>query len=333
MKFKLKPISEQVVVITGASSGIGLATARLAARRGASVVLLSREEAVLRRITAGIEAEGGRVTFAVADVGDSQQVEAAARHAVEKFGRIDGWVNNAGVAIYARLIDTPAADHERLFRTNYWGVVNGSLTAVRHLRGSGGAIVNLGSIGSDTPSPIMGAYAATKAAVKRYTHSLQEEVFVDDLPIAVTLLRPSGVSTPLAEHAAVFMKGAARLPPSTYAPSVVAEAIIDALQHDRGEMIVGGTGRLLVPLSHLFPKLRRALATWLAVRFEDRSRKPGHASNLHRPLGGAMERASEPAARQSSVTTAAARHPWLTWGVLLAGIAIAASTLRTRRQG
>lgn len=133
-RINLKPIAEQVVVVTSASSGIGLATARLAARCGAGVLLVSRDGEALRRIAAEIRAEGGRAAWEVADVGDAEEVEAAAACAVERFGRIDGWVNDAGVAIYARLIDTPADEHERMFRTNYWGVVNRSLAAVRQLR-------------------------------------------------------------------------------------------------------------------------------------------------------------------------------------------------------
>ena len=103
-------------------------------------------------------------------------------------------------------------------------------------------------------------YVVSKAAVKAFTHKLQEQLQVDGLPVAVTLLRPSSVGTPLAEHAAVHLEGDARLPHPFYDPSVVAEAILDALQHDRGDVIVGGTSHLLVFLSHMFPGLHRLLA-------------------------------------------------------------------------
>lgn len=320
-RIKLKPLADQVIVMTGATSGIGLVAARLAAGRGASVMLVARDEETLREVVAGIRASGGAAAYAVADVGDEGNVQAVAEQAIATFGRIDGWVNDAGVAIYSRLIDTPTGEHERLFRTNYWGVVHGSLTAVRYLRDHGGAIVNLGSIGSDIASPVLSAYAASKAAVKAFTHKLQEELKVDGLPVAVTLLRPSGVGTPLAEHAAVHMEGDARLPHPFYDPSVVAEAILDALQHDRGDVIVGGTGHLLVFLSQVFPGLHRLLARSIWSNLEDRSKRPHRENNLYEPIGGARERTDEPPAFRSSLVTAAGRHPWLTVTVLGAAAA------------
>lgn len=328
-KVKLKPIAEQVVVITGATSGIGLVTARLAAGRGASVMLLARDEDTLREVVAGIQANGGTAAYAVADVGDEDQVRAAAEQAIATFGRIDGWVNDAGVAVYSRLIDTPTDEHERLFRTNYWGVVNGSLAAVRHLREHGGAVVNLGSIGSDIASPVLSAYAASKAAVKAFTHKLQEELQVDGLPVAVTLLRPSGVGTPLAEHAAVHLEGDARLPHPFYDPSVVAEAILNALQHERGDVIVGGTGHLLIFLSHVFPGLHRLLARSIWGNLEDRAKEPHRENGLYEPIGGARERTDEPPAFRSSLVTAAGRYPWLAATVLAAG---AATTVAYRKR-
>lgn len=151
MTLQLKLLAEQVIVITGASSGIGLVTAKLAASRGAKVVLVARNEGSLSEAVEVIRAAGGDAIHAVADVGDIEAVQAAARAAVARYGRIDTWVNNAGTAIYAKLIDTPLDEHQKLFRTNYFGAVHGALTAIEHLRGHGGAIVTVGSIASDLP--------------------------------------------------------------------------------------------------------------------------------------------------------------------------------------
>jgi NADP-dependent 3-hydroxy acid dehydrogenase YdfG len=132
MKITLKPLVEQVILLTGASSGIGLVTAKLAASRGAKVMLVARSEDALADAVREIEAAGGQAAYAVADVGDAGQVRAAAAAAVARFGRIDTWVNNAGVAIYAKLAETPLDEHERMFRTNYFGVVNGATAALSH---------------------------------------------------------------------------------------------------------------------------------------------------------------------------------------------------------
>ena len=124
-KFRPKKLSEQTIVITGASSGIGLATAQMAAERGASVVLSSRNEAELQRVVTQINDAGGRATYAVADVANPEELDGVAAEAVRTFGAIDTWVNNAGVSIYGKLTEVPMADKKRLFDVNFWGVVNG----------------------------------------------------------------------------------------------------------------------------------------------------------------------------------------------------------------
>ena len=144
MGVKLKKLSEQVLVITGASSGIGLVTAREAARRGAKLVLVARAEDALRQLAEEINSAGGEAIHVVADVGREEDVRRAAEEALARFGRIDTWVNNAGVSIYGRILETPFEDMRRLYETNFWGVVYGSQTAARHLRGRGGAIINVG---------------------------------------------------------------------------------------------------------------------------------------------------------------------------------------------
>ncbi|HET7410656.1 MAG TPA: SDR family NAD(P)-dependent oxidoreductase, partial [Paracoccaceae bacterium] len=171
MRHRYKPLGEQVIVITGASSGIGLATARRAARAGARLVLASRNEAALASICDEIRETGGRAAHAVADVGDEAQIRRIVDVAIREFGGFDTWVNNAGVVIFSELTELPTEDHERLFRTNYWGMVFGSLAAVAHMRDrpDGGTLINVASINADMPVPILGAYSATKAAVKAYS--------------------------------------------------------------------------------------------------------------------------------------------------------------------
>ena len=138
------------------------------------MLLVARDGAVLADAVRDIEAKGGAASWFAADVGEIAEVRAAAAAAVERFGRIDTWVNNAGVALYAALVDTPLDEHRQLFRTNYFGAVHGALIAVQHLQEKGGALITVGSIAGDMPSPVMGAYAASKHAVKGFIESLQD---------------------------------------------------------------------------------------------------------------------------------------------------------------
>ena len=176
MPIRLKPIKEQVIVITGASSGIGLATALEAGRRGASVVLASRDETDIQKAADQITAEGGKALAVMADVADQGAMESLAEQAVVAFDRIDTWVNNAGISIYGKLEEVPMDDAQRLFETNYWGIVNGSLAALPHLKLHGGALINIGSELSETAMPLQGHYAASKHAVKGFTDTLRMEL-------------------------------------------------------------------------------------------------------------------------------------------------------------
>jgi NADP-dependent 3-hydroxy acid dehydrogenase YdfG len=156
---KLKPLDQQVIVVTGASSGIGLATAKLAAQRGAKVVLAARSKEVTEQIVNQINAEGGQAIFVPCDVSDRSQVERLVQSTLQRFGRIDTWINNAGVSIYGRLDQVSEEDSRSLFETNFWGVYNGSLAALPHLVERGGALINIGSEVSEAVVPLQGMYS------------------------------------------------------------------------------------------------------------------------------------------------------------------------------
>ena len=305
----LKPLNQQVIVITGASSGIGLVTARSAARRGAKVVLVARNEPALVEACAEITAAGGSATYAVADVGEASQVEAAATVAISRFGRIDTWVNDAGVAIYARLADTPLDEHKKLFQTNYFGVVNGATTALDYLRARGGALITIASIASDIPSPIMGAYSASKHAVKGYIESLRIEANADGLPVSITLIKPSGIDTPIARHAANHGDGEAQIPPPVYDPQLVADAILFAAETPRREITVGGVGRLQVLAGTHFPGLLAKFGGAMIPALFDKSRAKTRSDNLFGSSNAGEERSGQTRGRRFSSYTAAQLHP------------------------
>jgi short-subunit dehydrogenase len=331
MAIKLKPLARQAIVVTGASSGIGLVTAREAARRGARVLLVARDGAALERIVAGIVADGGEADFAVADVGDREAVERAAARAVERFGGIDTWVNDAGSAIYAKLLDTPMAEHEALFRTNYFGVVHGVLAAMPHLRARGGALITVASIAADIPSPIMGAYAASKHAVQGYIHSLRVETIADGLPVSITLVKPAGIDTPIAEKAVVHGRGEGMIPPPVYDPAIVARAILDAAEHPRRDVTVGGIGRAQVLIVQHAPWLLDHLGRFMIPLLLNPGRPTTKGDTLTHGHGEGRERSRTQPGRRFSVYTAVRRHPAALAAGLLGLAAVGA--LRRRARG
>jgi short-subunit dehydrogenase len=255
MRIKLKKLREQVIVITGASSGIGLTTAEMAADAGARVVLSSRNEQDLRSAVERIRARGGRAVFAVADVADPEAVENIGRRAFQELGGFDTWVNNAGLGLYGRSEDVPLADQRRLFDINFWGVVHGCRTAMPHLKQRGGALINIGSIVSDRASPLLAIYSASKHAVKGYTDAIRMELEEEGRPVAVTLVKPAAINTPFIEHAGNYMEADPEFPPPVYAPEVVARAILRCAERPTREITVGGAGRMITAMGTLAPRL------------------------------------------------------------------------------
>jgi short-subunit dehydrogenase len=262
MDYSLKPLDQQVVVITGPSSGIGLATALLAADKGAKLVLASRSQNVLQDLVRQIEEAGGQAIEVVADVGRREDMERVAQAAIERFGRIDTWINNAGNSIYGRLQEVSDEDNRRLFDTNFWGVVYGSLAALPHLKANGGALINVGSEVSDAVVPLQGMYSASKHAVKGFTDALRVELLDEKAPVCVTLIQPTATNTPFPEHARNYMSKEPKLPTPMIDPRQVAEAICDAASKATRDVQVGAMAKMNVTAFRLTPKL----ADWMAKK-------------------------------------------------------------------
>jgi short-subunit dehydrogenase len=286
MSTSLKPLDRQVIVITGASSGIGLATAQEAAARGAQLVLVARSGDVLEAVVATIEAHGGAALAVAADVAEREQVERAAAAAIARFGRIDTWVNNAGGTIYGRLEEVSEADSRRLFETNFWGMVNGSLAALPHLRRQGGALINVGSEASEVPIPMQGMYTASKYAVKGFTDTLRVEVAaVDGAPVSITLIEPTAVNTPRPQHARNYMDREPRLPSPQLDPHQVASAILDAATTPRRDVKVGVIAKLDVAAQKVLPGLGDHIAALQVPRQQTDAPPENPAGSLHAPGG------------------------------------------------
>jgi short-subunit dehydrogenase len=287
MDKKLKRVSAQVMVITGASSGIGLTTALMAAERGAKLMLVARSGDTLDEIQRGLTDIGAEAIVCPADVADREALEAAAQKAVERWGRIDTWVNDAGVSIYGRLDEVSDEDNRRLFETNFWGTVNGSLVALPYLQRQGGALVNVGSEVSDAVIPLQGMYAASKHAVKGFTDALRVELeLVDKAPVEIVLIQPTAVDTPYPQHAANYMAEEPKLPTPMIEPEDVAEAILKAAEEGGRDIKVGAMSKMNTLTSKLAPSLGDRMS---AMQAERQQRDMPAA----RDREGALYRASE----------------------------------------
>jgi len=334
MTVRQKPLDQQIIVITGATSGIGLATARGAAEQGAAVVLVARKEEALDQVAQEITSAGGRATSVVADVGDEVQIQAVVDRAVEAFGGFDTWVNDAGVGVYGDIMDLPSDEHERLFQTNYWGVVHGSKAAVRHLetREGGGTLINVGSINSDFAIPLLGAYAASKHAVKGFTDALRMELRHADKPVQVTLVKPSGIGTPFSEHARNHTENEPQVAPPVYAPEVVAQAILHAATHKVRSVTVGGAGRMMVGSAQLLPKVMDRVFGWSMPRVQQTDDPKTAGDNLFEGRSEGRLYRKKGAGRRYSAYSTAVRRPMLAAGLVgLAAVGATALITRGRR--
>lgn len=332
MAFQLKPLNQQTIVITGASSGIGLTTARLAAERGANLVLVARSDQELQKLVADIQDRGGRATAVVADVGEPTDIGKVLGAALESFGGFDTWVNNAGVSVYGKFHEVSVEDARRVFETNFWGMVYGSRAAAAVLRERGGALINVGSIVSERAVPLQSYYNASKHAVSGFTDSIRMELEKDGAPVSVTLIMPSAIDTPFIDHAKAYTEREPNFPPPVYAPEVVAEAILYCAQHPKRHVTVGGGGKIITMLGNHAPWLMDKVMEWTMFGQQQKStpNDPLRHDALYRPQqsggaeGGGQERGSyEGMVRERSYYTQAELHP-VAAALTIAGAGLAA---------
>ncbi|MFW6060883.1 MAG: SDR family oxidoreductase [Phycisphaeraceae bacterium] len=320
---RLKSLREQRIVITGATSGIGLVTARLAARRGARLMLAARNEQALQNIADQINRDTpGEAHYTATDVGDEDQVNRLADAARDRLGGFDTWINDAAISIYGNLMQVPVNEHRQVFETNYWGCVHGSRAAVdelaKHHDGFGGALINLGSVLGDRAIPDQGPYCASKHAIKGFTDALRMELEQRDLPISVTLIKPSAIDTPYKDHAKNYFDVKPQNPPPVYDPLTVAHAILHAAQHPRRDIYVGAAGRWVVSgLGTVLPRLSdlvmERVMSWMQKTDEpvDPGARDRHA--LFEPMDDGEERGVYPHyVLKSSLYTQATLHPLAT---------------------
>ncbi|WP_410824404.1 SDR family NAD(P)-dependent oxidoreductase, partial [Methylobacterium oryzisoli] len=219
--------------------------------------------------------------------------------------------------VYGPLREIAPEDHERLIRTNLWGTVYGSLVAAEHLRERGGALINVGSIGSDLAFPFQGLYAASKHAVKGFTDTLRMELIAEGAPVSVTLVKPASIDTPLPQRARNYMDREPTLPPPIYPPEEVANAILHAAVHPQRDIFVGGGGKLFVMGKEFAPGAYDELAPAI-IALQKRAEKPRNPEGaLHAPRDAGAVRGDPPVyVMRTSAYTRATLHPLATASVL-----------------
>ena len=306
--FKPKQLKDQVIVITGASSGIGLATAEMAARRGARVVLAARNADALRKTVEGIVLEGGTAIFVEADVAEYSDLLRIRDEALKTYGSIDTWINNAGTSIYGYLMDSVIEEERKLFETNFWGARMGSDIAVKTMSETGGVLINLGSEVSVASQPLLGMYSSTKHALKAFTDALRTELKDRKILVEVCLVRPTAIDTPFAEHGTNRLDtGEPSLPSPLYHPNVAAEAILKCAENPQRDVYVGGPARLSAILDTFFPKVKDMMAETRMKELKKGTAKPhtGEQENLEGAAaseGETQGKFSEPDLRSSFYT-------------------------------
>jgi NAD(P)-dependent dehydrogenase (short-subunit alcohol dehydrogenase family) len=322
---ELKPVSEQVVVVFGASSGIGRETAIAFARRGARVLVAARHREGLDTLVDTIRQFGGEAIARTAEASRFEDVNAAADEAVHRFGRLDTWVHAAAASIYAKFEETTPEEFHRIIDVNLLGQAYGAMAALPHIRREGrGALIHITSVEASVAMPMQAAYAASKHGVKGMLDALRRELQAEGVPISVTNIMPAGINTPLFNKARTKM-GVKPMPsPPIYEPSTVAQLILYAAEHPVAELYAGGAAKVFAAMQSMAPRLLDAIIARTGIKGQrsDETKSAEAPDNLFRPVEG-HDRVSGDfgtRARSFSVYNWLEMHP--TSSVALAGSAI-----------
>lgn len=284
-----RTLRDSVVVITGASSGIGRAAARAFAQRGATVVVAARRAELLHEAVQECERAGAQALAVPTDMSDEQAVQELARRAVERFGRIDTWINNHGVTSFGYFDETPMEDFRRVIEVDFFGTVYGSRAALQIFQEQGsGVLINTGSMVSLLSEPFVSSYVAAKHAVRGLGMSLRQELMLKGQKnIHVCTVMPATIDTPFFQHAANYLGRAAKAMPPVYSPERVAETFVRLAQRPRREVFVGNVARQMWMQFLMAPGMTERQIAIMADRlhvYQDKHTPPT-SGNLFEPMG------------------------------------------------
>jgi NAD(P)-dependent dehydrogenase (short-subunit alcohol dehydrogenase family) len=288
MQIKLKPVNVQVVVVFGASSGIGRISALEFARRGAKVCVAARSEEGLRTLVEEIEEAGGEAFYVVADAADFEQVKSVAQQTVERYGRLDTWVHSAAAFLFGTFEQTAPEEFEQMIKVNLLGQIYGAKAALQYLRKTGGALIHISSVEAWRGVPYQSAYVASKHGIYGFLQSLRVELKHDEIPVSVTQILPAAINTPIYDKGRNKMPFKPRAVPPFYNPKIVADAILFAAENPTTDLIAGGAGVGVVLAERFSP----ALAEWFSGKIgfvgqtTDESAPEDSFGNLFEPVSG-----------------------------------------------
>jgi NAD(P)-dependent dehydrogenase (short-subunit alcohol dehydrogenase family) len=263
---QLKPINQQVVVIVGASSGIGRETAEKFARRGAKVVVAARSEPGLKSLVEEIRSFGGEAIAVVADVSDFQQVKAIADKAVAEYGRLDTWVHAAATGVIGPFEKITPEEFQRVINVTLMGQVHGAMAALPYLKQEGrGALIHISSMEGRRSLPLQSPYSSAKHGLEGFLDALRVELQYQKWPISVTSILPATINTPFYNKVGTKLGVKPTGIPPYYQPSIVADAILYAAEHPTRDYVVGDAGKVLDLLQRISPPLADALLQAIAI--------------------------------------------------------------------
>jgi NADP-dependent 3-hydroxy acid dehydrogenase YdfG len=285
----MKNMQSKVVVITGASAGIGRATAWEFAEQGAHIALLARDEARLEEAKREVEQLGGKAIVIPTDVAEFDQVEAAAEQVERELGPIDVWVNNAMATVFAPVGEIAPADYKRVTDVTYHGYVWGTMVALKHMRARNrGTIVQVGSALAYRAIPLQSAYCGAKHAIEGFTESVRTELIHDESDIHITMVQMPAVNTPQFDWCATSMDKQPQPMGTVYQPEVAARAIVWASQAKRREVYVGLSASVAIWGEKLAPGVADHYLAGTAVSGQqtDQPISEDRPSNLWEPVPG-----------------------------------------------
>jgi short-subunit dehydrogenase len=328
---------KQVVVVTGASAGVGRAIAHAFAKRGGDVALLARGKEGLDAAAREVEALGGRALVLPTDVADHGQVEAAAAAAEDHFGPIDVWVNDAMATVFAPFADTTAEEFARATQVTYFGAVYGTMAALRRMRPRDhGTVVQVGSALAYRAIPLQAAYCGAKFAIRGFTDSVRTELLHDKSKVWISMVQLPAVNTPQFSWCRTKMPDHPQPVAPIYQPEVPAEVVVYAAHHRRREIWVGSSAVEAILANKIAPRFLDwylAKTGFKSQQMQGRPVSPDRPNNLFEPVpvDAATHGIFDDRAKRRSIQVWATIHRAAMAGAIALGIGVATTLARRVR--